>query len=91
MVVIAGDPTFRDLANHLVPVAEDWLSGDAARCICYPSQEDFADQGLSRRSLRHGPELRKAYKRLGIMAAQQLSASAPEPTIEIVPDIVIPS
>jgi hypothetical protein len=92
IVIVTGDPTFRDFARHLVAAGNNWIAGHANRWVCYPSQEDFSDQTPTQaRNLLHGPELKKAYRLLGKKAKQQMRANPPEPTIDLATEIVRPS
>jgi len=79
-LVISADPFFQDTMDDLISAANKWVKNGASRYICYPMQEyqnADGDPGPEPgKSTLLGPDLRLAYKRLGMQVANALATGS---------------
>jgi hypothetical protein len=72
VVIINADPFFQVYKERLIKAANNWLTGNANRYVCYPLQ-DYQNVGgtntpTTNRSTTYGPSLTTAYRLLGFLA-----------------------
>jgi hypothetical protein len=75
VVVISADPYFQQTKEDLIKAANVWIDAGANRRVCYPLQE-YANTGHTPphagRHTLHGPDLVKAYTKMGTKARNVL-------------------
>ena len=78
-VLISADPWFFETGRELVRIANQWVTADGARRICYPLQEYLRHGPARNQTTLYGPSLLDAYNLLGQMAAKTIDPAAPAP------------
>jgi hypothetical protein len=78
-VIVSADPWFFQTGSELVRIANQWVTADPARRVCYPLQEYEGHGPARNQTTLCGPSILQAYEFLGQLAAHVIDPSKPSP------------